>query len=368
LNQCWCNKKMKIGIDISPVLYGTGVSRYTENLVKNLLKLNSGDDYVLFGGSLRRRKGLVRFASTLSGIFVSKFFYYPPTLADIVWNRMHKFKVEKLIGKIDVFHSSDWTQPPTDAFKVTTIHDLIPLKFPKCIHPQIVSVHRRRLEWVKKEADRVVVPTEATKKDSVIYGIAEEKIRVISEAPGYSLSSRKDVDGVKRKYNIRTKYLLAVGLSPYKNTERIIKAFDLVGGGKDLKLVVVGRPNFVDIKERRGVMFVGSIPDTELSTLFTGAEALVFPSLYEGFGLPILDAFNCGIPVVTSNISSMPEVAGDAAVLVDPYDVNSIAEGIEKVLRGPKGFIEKGLARIKDFSWEKTAQETLKVYKESINK
>jgi len=92
---------------------------------------------------------------------------------------------------------------------------------------------------------------------------------------------------------------------------------------------------------------------------------LVFASLYEGFGQPILEAFTCGVPVVTSNISSMPEVAGDAAVLVDPYDINSIAEGIKKALDGPKGLIEKGDRRIKDFSWEKTAKETLDVYNEA---
>lgn len=355
---------MKIGIDISPVLYGTGVSRYTKNLVANLLKLNSGDDYVLFGGSLRRRGELTKFISTLSGTFVSKVFCYPPTLADIVWNRLHKLKVEKFIGEIDIFHSSDWTQPPTDAFKVTTIHDLIPLRFPKYVHPQIVSVHKRRLEWVKKEVDRVIVPTKATKEDVVSYGIAEEKIRVIPEASEYFPSNRTRVEEVKRKYSLRTKYLLAVGLSPYKNTERIINAFDLVGGGKDLKLVIVGRPNFVDIKERRGVVFAGSVSDKDLSALYTGAESLVFPSLYEGFGLPILDAFNCGVPVVTSDLSAMPEVAGGAAVLVDPYNVNSIAEGIQVALRGRKGLIEKGFKRAKQFSWVKTAQETLGVYKE----
>ena len=350
---------MKIGIDISQIVYRTGVSTYTENLVKNLLKIDKENEYLLFAGTLRRKQDVLKvFPQT--GVFP-----IPPTLADLIWNRMHIIKVEKLIGKIDVFHSSDWTQPPTKAFKVTTVHDLIPLMFPKYVHPKIVSVHKRRLEWVKKEVDRVIVPSEATKKDLSLLGIAGGKIRVIPEAPVHSISKRKSVDEVKRKYKIRTKYLLAVGLSPYKNTERIIKAFDLVGGGKDLKLVVVGRSNFVDIKERRGVLFVGSVPDTELSALYTGAEALVFPSLYEGFGLPVLDAFNCGIPVVTSNISSMPEVAGAAAELVDPYDINSIAEGIEKVLRGPKGFIEKGLARVKDFSWEKTAEETLKVYGES---
>jgi glycosyltransferase involved in cell wall biosynthesis len=113
------------------------------------------------------------------------------------------------------------------------------------------------------------------------------------------------------------------------------------------------------------VRYLGPVSDEDLAALYTGAEVLVFPSLYEGFGLPILDAFACGCPVVTSNLSSMPEVAGDAAVLVDPYDVNSIADGIEKALRWRKGLIEKGSKWVKQFSWIKTAAETLKTYKEA---
>jgi glycosyltransferase involved in cell wall biosynthesis len=119
------------------------------------------------------------------------------------------------------------------------------------------------------------------------------------------------------------------------------------------------------IKESRNIRILGNVTQKDLIGLYSGAKALVYPSLYEGFGLPILEAFACGCPVVTSNISSMAEVAGDAAALVDPDSVESIGEGIEKVLRGPKSYIEKGLKRVKDFSWEKTARMTLEVYKES---
>lgn len=350
---------MKIGIDISQIIYGTGVSVYTKNLVENLLKIDKENEYLLFGGTLRRRTDI------LSLFPKAKVFPIPPTLADFLWNRLHVFPIEKLIGEIDVFHSSDWSQPPSKAFKVTTVHDLIPLKFPKLIHPLILAVHKRRLEWVKKEVDRVIVPSICTKEDLITHGIDEEKVKVIYEAAVYSRVSQAAIDKVKRKYKINTKYLFAAGLSPYKNFERIIKAFDLVGGGKDLKLVIAGRINPKIHQERRGVRYLGPVSDEDLAALYTGAEVLVFPSLYEGFGLPILDAFACGCPVVTSNLSSMPEVAGDAAVLVDPYDVNSIADGIEKALRWRKGLIEKGSKWVKQFSWIKTAAETLKTYKEA---
>ncbi|MGB6839152.1 MAG: glycosyltransferase family 1 protein, partial [Microgenomates group bacterium] len=129
-------------------------------------------------------------------------------------------------------------------------------------------------------------------------------------------------------------------------------------------LVFIGHL-FEKIEQRRGVRFVGHVSIDELPVFYSGAEALVYPSLYEGFGLPILEAFACRTPVVTSNISSLPEVAGGAAELVDPYDTDSIAEGIRAALGRRKGLIKKGLKRVEDFSWEKTAKMTLEVYNEA---
>jgi len=347
---------MKIAIDVSQIVYGTGVAVYTRKLVENLLAIDKENEYVLFGGSLRRRGELRDFGA--------RTFPIPPRAADFIWNRLHILPIECLAGKIDVYHSSDWAQAPAKAFKVTTVHDLAPLKFPKQVDPLIVAVHNRRLGWVKKEVDRVIVPSLQTKDDLVAYGIPADKIRMIPEAAVNSPVSPKDVESVKRKYGVNTKYLLAVGITPLKNTERIIRAFDLVGG-RDLKLVLVGRPSNFKIEERRGMRITGFVSEAELAALYTGAEALVFPSLYEGFGIPILDGFACGTPVVTSNVSCLPEVAGDAAVLVDPFLVDSIAEGIKFALKNRRGLIAKGLKRVKAFSWAKCAQETLGVYQEA---
>jgi glycosyltransferase involved in cell wall biosynthesis len=353
---------MKIAIDISQIVYGTGVSTYTENLVKNLLKIDKESEYLLFAGALRRKKDV------LSIFPQARVFPIPPTLADLVWNRLHIFPIEKLIGGVDVLHTSDWVEPPSKAFKVTTVHDLIPLKFPRMIHPEIVKVHKRRLSLVKNESDRIIVPSISTKQDLIDFGVKEEKIRVIAEANNIERSTSEEVAKIKSKYKISGDYLLAIASSFYKNIDNVIKAFDLSSAGKDLKLVIIGRQSNTNIEERRGIRLTGFVSKDEYAALCTGAKALIFPSLYEGFGIAILDAFACGTPVVTSNISSMPEVAGEAAELVDPDDPSSISEGIEKILRGPKGFIERGLARVKDFSWEKTAEETLGVYKEAVSK
>lgn len=357
---------MKIAIDVSQIVYGTGVSVYTKNLVENLIKIDRENEYVLFAGALRRRGDILKVFPQ------ARVFPIPPTAADLIWNKLHTLPIEKLIGKVDVLHTSDWTEPPSKAFKVATIHDLAPILypnlFPRDIIRSIVGTHKMKLAWTRKESERIIVPSSATKEDLVRLGFDGGKIRVIAEAPSkiFKPISDEDVLRLKNKYQIAGKYLLAVGMDPRKNSERIIKAFDLVRAGRDLKLVFVGSQKYMEIRENRNIRIAGQIPLNELPVFYSGAEALVYPSLYEGFGLPILEAFACGTPVITSNLSSMPEVAGNAAVLVDPYDVASIADGVQKALNGPKGLIEKGFERVKHFSWEKTAKETLNVYNESI--
>jgi glycosyltransferase involved in cell wall biosynthesis len=319
----------------------------------------------LFGGSLRRK-------SELLSIFPdAKIFPIPPTFADLLWNKLHILPVEKLIGKVEVLHTSDWSEPPSSAFKVTTVHDLAPFLypslFPRDILRNIVDTHRLRLAHVRNESDRIIVPTEATKSDLLKLGFSVEKIRVIPEAAS-SIFKRVDsyeIDRIKKKYKIHGPYLLSVGMDPRKNTERIIKAFEQAKAGKNMKLIFVGQPKYVKTAETRNIRILGNVVLEDLPALYSGAGALVYPSLYEGFGLPILEAMACGCPVITSNTSSMAEVAGNAALLVDPTDIESIKLGIEKVMRGAKSLSDKGYKRVLEFSWKKTAEETLKVYEEA---
>lgn len=351
---------MRIAIDISQVIYGTGVSHYLSNLAHFLPQVDQDNEYLFFAGALRRKKEIkAEFPHAL-------IFPLPPRLANLIWNKFHVFPIEKIIGQVDLIHTSDWTEPPSRVPKVTTIHDLIPFKFARLTPTVIRSAHRDRLKWVVQESRRIIVPSENTKRDLVMLGVKAEIIRVIYEAPNLKKATETKVAQAKKNYGIHDDYLIAIGTKPWKNLERIINAFHLAKGGKRLKLLVVGEKKGSRFENERGVRFLGYIPDTDLAGLLTGAKALVFASLYEGFGVPILDAFNCDVPVVTSNVSSMPEVAGDAAVLVDPYNISSIAEGIEKVLSAPKTYIAKGARRVKNFSWEKCARETLEVYQELI--
>ncbi len=356
---------MKIGIDISQILFRTGVSYYTESLVKALLRIDQNNDYVVFGGSLRRFKELKDISESFTGKVTPKVFPYPPLFGEIVWNLLHKFPIEKLISEVDVLHTSDWTEPPSKAFKVTTVHDLYPFKFPKMIHPRVLNSHRRKMSWVLEETKRIIVPSQSTKNDLMGLGANGEIIRVIPEASVMEKADQIRIDEVKKKYQINGDYLVSIGVTPLKNTQSIVKAFHLAKSDKEIKLVLIGRPVGVEIEEERNVRIIGHIEKSEVSALLSGSQGLIFASLHEGYGIPILDAFNCEVPVVTSNISSMPEVAGDAAALVDPLSIQSISEGIEKILRGPKGYISKGLSRVKEFSWEKTAKMTLDVYNEA---
>lgn len=359
---------MKIGIDVSQIIFGTGVSTYTRNLVSNLLKIDKQDTFVLFGGSLRRFGELKKYVQKFTGDkAVAKIFPYPPILANFVWNNLHILPVENLIGQVDVLHTSDWTEPPSAAFKVTMVHDLIPLRYPKMIHKKILETYVKKLSLVKKESRLIIVPSLATKVDLTNYGVSDNKIVVIPEAGEGKLqrASQKEIAKAKLKYKTSNDYLVAFASAPYKNVERTIRAYELSSAGKNIKLVLVGRPTVGNFKNRRNIRVAGYVETDDLAALISGSRGLIYASVCEGFGQPILEGFACGVPVVTSNISSMPEVAGGAAILVDPFDINSITEGIEKALRGPRAYILKGERRLKDFSWEKTAKMTLEVYRKA---
>jgi glycosyltransferase involved in cell wall biosynthesis len=371
---------MKIGIDISQIVYGTGVSVYTKNLVENLLQIDKENEYKLFFSSLRQT--LPSDFKINSKKAKVKLFPIPPTLLEPLWNKWHWLAIERLLGQVDVFHSSDWTQPPSKAAKVTTIHDFGFLKYPETAHPKIKAVHQRRLAWVKKEADLVIAVSQSTKKDVMeILALPEEKIRVVYEAAPEDLKAvknKKKREEVKKKFRISGDYLLSVAtLEPRKNLKRIIEAFKMLKT-KGLKLVIVGKQGWDDSlpklnfkRQNADIIFTGYISKEDKAALYSGATCLVYPSLYEGFGLPVLEAMKCGCPVLTSNISSLPEVAGQAAILVDPLDVGEMAKGLSEVINNKekrKDLIKKGFVQVEKFSWEKAAQETLKVYKEAAKK
>ena len=218
-------------------------------------------------------------------------------------------------------------------------------------------------------SDAIIVDSQSTQKDvSTFFSIPENKINVVHLA-----SDMKPRNGyLPSKYGIKGDYLLFVGtVEPRKNLLRLIEAFNQLD--PKLKLVIVGVSGWdnkaVYKTKNPNIIFTGYVPEKDLPIFYGNARLLVYPSLYEGFGIPILEAMHCGCPVITSNISSMPEVAGDAALLVDPYSVEEIKRAVQRLLgdvKLRKKLIDNGYRQASRFSWEKTANETIKVYEKVL--
>ena len=374
---------MKIGIDISQIVYGTGVSNYTKQLVEALLKIDRKNQYILFGSSLRLNKKLTGFKKQLAQYknVEFKITHYPPFLLAFLWNKLHIFPIEKFLGEVDVFHSSDWTQPPVRSQrtkKVTTVHDMIAYLFPSSSHPKIVSNQKRRLKIVKAEVDAIITDSETTKEDLVKFlEIPQEKVTVVYLASSVIFKPQDDdkVKEVLEKYKIKKPYILSVATwEPRKNIQKLVDVFEKIQKeNPNLSLVLTGKhgwgqdPSF---KDNDRIVSTGFIPRDDLTALYSGCRVFVYPSLYEGFGLPILEAMACGTPVITSNNSSMTEIAKDAAILVDPRSESQIKRAIEMVLNlnldSYQKMVNASLNRARQYTWIKTAKETLKVYEEVV--
>jgi glycosyltransferase involved in cell wall biosynthesis len=284
----------------------------------------------------------------------------------------------------DVYHAPHYVLPPaTPCPSVVTIHDCIHLMFPQYLPNRAAHAYAKASLWsAVRRSHRILTVSEASKRDILrFFNVAPEKIVVVYNAIDerfWKAPAEEDVTRVRERYQLDHGFVLYVGnIKPHKNLVRLIEAFDLLRRQFDeMKLLIIGdeisklpalRRAVHTHKLHKHVRFLGYLPDETLAILYRLAAVFVFPSLYEGFGLPPLEAMACGTPVVTSNVSSLPEVTGDAAVLVDPYDVESIVAGIERVLTDPVLNAElrrKGVARARAFSWEQSVARTLQLYEE----
>lgn len=348
---------MKIAIDVSSVVYGTGVSVYTKNLVNNLAKLDKNNNYLLFGGSLRQYNNLKTAFKNMD----TKYYRMPPLAMNYLFNHTN-VPVNLFTGKIDLYHASDWTLPAASCLTITTVHDLAPIKYPQYTPAKIVRTHKVRLERAKKMASKIIAVSQSTKTDLVEMGFNANKIVVIYEAADpLPRVDKATEDNILNKFNLeKNNFLLNVGTNPRKNNANIALTFEqLHKKGIVDKFVVTGN---LPKNKVKNINYLGFVSDTELAVLYKNAAVLVYASMYEGFGIPILQAFEAGCPVVTSQVSSLPEVAGNAAVLVNPMQSEDIAVGIMSAIRNKKTLIKKGKLQAKKFSWQKCANQTLEVY------
>lgn len=355
---------MHVAWDISSIPFGTGVSSYFNNLVRACYAQYPQDSYTLFGSSFRQYRQLHNFIQNFPQTN-DKIYPFSPSLNSLLFNTLH-FPIEPLVGSVDIFHSWDWYTPKTrTASLVTTIYDLTALKFPAETHPSIVQHHRQALKWIKKEARAIIAISNSTKNDIIeLLDIEPERVHVVYLAlPKQQVKKpvKKSVKEVVKKYSINKPFIISVGSKePRKNLPRVIQAWKKLKN--EYNLVLVGKSGYQAVSAVSGVIQTGYLPNQELAALYSQAACMVYPSLYEGFGLPILEAFYHKTPVVTSNVSSMPEVAGEAAVLVDPESVESITNGITEAITNRRTLIALGSQQLNNFSWEKTAKQTMAIY------
>jgi len=378
---------MIIGIDISSIPYGTGVSNYTLNLVRSLLKIDKTNTYKLFYSSLRLPlpPEVARYKNQPN----VKIYHHrlPPTLLSILWNQLHILPIQSLIGQVDVFHTSDWTQPPTKKAKnLTTIHDLVPFIYPETLHQRIVKTHKLKLQKAQKHCSHFICVSKNSQKDllklfpkinpqntSIVYEAAEKKYQDFLKLSPQKQQQEKDK--IFKLYDLKN-FLLAQGTrEPRKNLLRLITAFKQFkkeNPSSTLQLAITGKYGWgqdINNGTSPSIRILGYIPEKDMVALHAAATALIYPSLYEGFGLPLVKSLKVGTPVITSNTSSLPEVVGDAALLINPRSTKEIKDAIQKIAKNynlRKSLSQKGIIQAQKFSWEQTAKDTLKIYQSLI--
>ncbi|MBI2593541.1 glycosyltransferase family 4 protein [Candidatus Daviesbacteria bacterium] len=377
-------KALLIGFDASRAFVEnrTVTENYSFELLKALAKNDTENDYLIYikSGEEERAK-----SEEWPDNFQFKIINYK-----YLWTQVG-LAIRTFIDPLDVLFVPANTLPlikKPGLKTVITVHDLGVEYLPGFHQVKQILYLKLMTYYQLKSATIIIAVSEATKKDLVKKaGIKSEKIKVVYEGVGEEFkvqSSKFKVDvqrDILKQYGLeKKKYFLFVGtIQPRKNLERIIRAFAALAPGpaRKLQLILVGSKGWLseeiyDLPKKLGiegkVKFLGHVADEDLGALYSGAIALVFPSLFEGFGLPILEAFACKCPVITSNISSMPEIAGDAGLLVNPEKVDEISEAMLKIVSNDKlrnSMIQKGLERLKRFSWEKSALKTVEILMEA---
>jgi len=366
---------VRIAIDARK-LHDFGIGTYIRNLLKYLARLDRESEFILLCRP-QDREAVLRLGPN----------FRPVVENSRPYSLREQFMVPaRLIPQhADVFHAPHYVLPPlVPCRSVVTIHDCIHLMFPQYLPNRLAYGYARASIWTAaRRADRILTVSETSKADILRYcDVPADRIIVVHNAidDRFSIApTDEEVERVRERYQLDGPFALYVGnIKPHKNLERLIDAFHLVlrGGAERLRLLIIGdqiskyprlRRAVDKYKLHKHVRFLGFVPDDTLAALYRLATVFVFPSLYEGFGLPPLEAMASGTPVVTSNTSSLPEVVGDAAVLVDPYSAESIAEGMLQVLTDRElreTLSRRGLARAREFSWEASVARIHEVYAE----
>jgi glycosyltransferase involved in cell wall biosynthesis len=291
------------------------------------------------------------------------------------WQRLRRPLVERFTGSVDVVHATGHVAAATRAPLVVTVHDLHFLHEPSHFTPRGVRVFNRFLAITRDEAAVVVCPSEATRADCESAGVDTARLRVVPWATSATLVTPTDIERVRRRYGLSSPFVLFAGtVEPRKNLDRLVAAMARLGppaqgrAGATPELVVVGPDGWNVEIDRRVVRRLGFVARADLDALYAAATVVAYPSLREGFGLPVLEAMAQGAAVVTAATTATAEVAGDAAVLVDPLDVDAIAAGLDRLLHDEELRQSLGAAaleRAAGFTWDRTAAGLAAAYRDA---
>lgn len=365
----------RIGIDARLVYYRreSGIGQYIVHLVHELPRLDPAGEYTLF----QSRKDTIDLAGALRSGRARRFNLWTPS--------HHRFEqvtlpIELLRARLDLFHSPDFIPPLSGRFKrIITVHDLTFLRYPQFLTAESRRYYNDQIAQAVRVADHILADSHATKVDLVdLLGVAADKVTVVWLAPDARFRLDPAVRPRLDRLGLPMQYFLFVGtFEPRKNVGGLLNAYRLLldRDTSAPQLVIAGRRGWLfdetlahveRLALRERVFFLDAPADEDMVALYNGAVALALPSHYEGFGLPALEAMACGTPTVISDRGSLPEIAGNAALAVNPDDADALAGALERVWREPVlrySLRDKGLARAAEFSWGRCARETLAAYR-----
>jgi len=383
---------MKITMDCSKsVNENAGIARYTTEIAINLASLYSDCEFNYFFNFVRNKKRknklIEDYFENYKNVNIKKY-PLPGNIKEFLFSS--KFSLVNFWSKgSDIYHATEFLSFDIGLKipQVLTVHDLSMIRFPEHRGKEISYKHGQMLKNACEKADHIISVSEATKKDIInTFKINKDKITVTHLAQDKKFVPITDKPLIQKtisKYKINFPYILFVGtIEPRKNIKNLMIAFDKFvhkNNRQDINLVIIGKKgwNTEDIKKtylslasRTKIDFLYYVTDEELRYFYSGAELFCYPSIFEGFGLPPLEAMASGAPVIVSISSSLPEVVGDAGILIDPNDVDAISEAMEKVIQNPEiqsDMSKKSVQRASEFSWKKCAQETHQVYEKVLN-
>jgi glycosyltransferase involved in cell wall biosynthesis len=358
---------VRIVVDVSPLgLRRTGIGNYLLGMLGGLSQaIGEEDGLIAFAIAGPRRKRVIE--QVLDGLPLERRLVLVPPSAHTwrtAWSRLGRVSVEWLAGRLDVFHFSDWMYPPQRAgVRATTIYDLIPLHFPDWVAPLTRRMHGRKYRNAASTCDVIFAISDYTANDvAETLRIPRERVRVAY--PG--VDDRFRPDG--KRFDLGAPYVLGVStVEPRKNLDVLLDAFALVRARMpDLALAIAGASGWGAGEGPRGegVHWLDFVPDRELPALYRGAAVSVYPSRFEGFGIPIVESMACGTPVVSSAHPSLDEASGDAALRADPSNPAAFAEAIERALDDPGELVLRGLTHGARFTWRACGEAVVSGYRE----